>query len=114
MVGVRQYEGGRPPPLSLSPTEQVVWHVALNGKVMVVSRPRQGYQMVCSVYGATVHVHGTGWQGMRRLCATSWHYCAILADKHCSCAGYIVPAGRSVAARILYSAAYFSSLPSLT
>lgn len=34
MVGVRQYEGVRPPPLSLSPTEQVVWHVALNGKVI--------------------------------------------------------------------------------
>ena len=74
-----------PPPNHYSHLQSRVQQVRLGGgRVMAdgASYPPgppltvDGCRMACSIYRATAHAQGTGWRGMRRACAASWHYFA--------------------------------------
>ena len=111
-----------PPPNHYSHLQSRVRQVRLGGgRVMAdgASYPPgppltvDGCRMACSIYRATAHAQGTGWRGMRRACAASWHY---FAPAFASVSAYFswFWQGQSVVAKIyLLSAALFSSFPSL-
>ena len=76
MVGARQHEGGRPPPLTITYGAGGLAAEALNGEVIraaVIVDGQDGMShRTCAENRHNMH--------MRRAYAASWHYCAIRAS----------------------------------